>query len=50
MIERVGIGRRNQPQCKQQLLWNADGYVEGIYYIKLQVGDEVANGKMVKVK
>jgi hypothetical protein len=39
----------NQPQGKQQLIWNAEGYADGIYYYRLQVGDAVANGKMVKV-
>ena len=40
----------NQPQGKQQLIWNTEGYADGVYYYRLQVGDEVANGKMVKVK
>ena len=40
----------NQPQGKQQLIWNAEGYSDGIYYYKLKVGDAIANGKMVKVR
>jgi len=40
----------NQSQGKQKLIWNAEGYADGIYYYRLQVGDAVANGKMVKVK
>jgi hypothetical protein len=40
--------KENQPQGKQQLIWNAEGYADGIYYYRLQVGDAVANGKMVK--
>jgi hypothetical protein len=40
----------NQPQGKQQLIWNAEGYADGVYYYRLQVGDAVANGKMVKVR
>ncbi|MEE4260793.1 MAG: T9SS type A sorting domain-containing protein [Bacteroidales bacterium] len=39
-----------QPQGKQQLIWNAEGYAGGIYYYRLQVGDALANGKMVKVR
>ncbi|MEE4260848.1 MAG: T9SS type A sorting domain-containing protein [Bacteroidales bacterium] len=39
-----------QPQSKQQLIWNAEGYANGIYYYRLKVSDEVANGKIVKVR
>jgi len=39
-----------QPQGQQQLIWNAEGYSDGIYYYRLQVGDAIANGKMVKVR
>ena len=35
---------------QQQLIWNAEGYADGIYYYKLQVDDEVTNGMMVKVR
>lgn len=41
--------QENQPQGKQQLIWNAERYADGIYYYRLQVGDAIANGKMVKV-
>jgi len=40
----------NQPQGKQQLIWNAEGYSDGIYYYRLQAGEQTANGKMVKVR
>jgi len=40
----------NQPKGSQQLIWNAEGYADGIYYYRLQVGDAIANGKIVKVK
>lgn len=40
---------KNQIKGKQQLIWNADGLPDGIYYFKLQAGEQVANGKMVKV-
>ena len=42
--------QENQSQGKQQLLWNGEGYTDGIYYYRLQAGEQVANGKMVKVK
>jgi hypothetical protein len=40
----------NQQQGSQQLKWNAEGCIVGVYYYRLQVGDEVANGKMVKLR
>lgn len=40
----------NQSQGKQQLIWNAESFADGIYYYSLQIGEKVANGKMVKVK
>jgi len=40
----------NQPQGMQKLIWYAEGYADGVYYYRLQVGDAIANGKMVKVK
>ena len=39
-----------QPQGKQQLIWNAERFPDGIYYYRLQVGEQTANGKMVKVR
>ena len=41
--------QENHSQGKQQLIWNAEKYADGIYYYSLQVGDEVTNGKLVKV-
>jgi hypothetical protein len=40
----------NQQPGNQQLIWNAEGYAEGVYYYRLKAGDAVANGKMVKVR
>jgi len=40
----------NQPQGKQQLIWNTEGYADGIYYYRLQAGEQIASGKMVKVR
>ena len=42
--------QENQTQGKQQLQWKAESYADGIYYFRLQAGDAVANGKMVKIK
>ena len=48
--KQVEIIQENQPQGKQQLTWNADRHSNGIYYFRLQAGDVIANGKMVKVQ
>jgi len=40
----------NQQQGKQQIIWNAEGYVDGVYYYRLRTGEQVANGKVVKVR
>ena len=50
MGKQVYQKQENQPQGKQQLIWNAEGYPDGIYYYRLQVGEQVTNGKMVKVR
>jgi len=42
--------QENQPQGKQQLIWNAEVLPDGIYYYRLQAGEQTANGKMVKVR
>lgn len=42
--------QENQPQGLQQLKWNAERYSDGIYYYTLQAGEQVTNGKMVKVR
>lgn len=42
--------QENQSQGQQQLIWNAEGYADGVYYYRLQIGDAVVSGKMVKVR
>ncbi len=39
MGKQVYQTKENQAQGTQQLIWNAEGYAEGVYYYKLQVGD-----------
>ena len=34
---------------EQQFKWNADGLPAGIYYFRIQAGDKVGSGKMVKM-
>ncbi len=42
--------QENQSQGNQLLIWNAESYPEGVYFYRLQVGDGVANGKVLKVR
>jgi len=42
--------QENQPNGKQQLLWYAERLPDGIYYFRLQAGEQVAHGKMVKCR
>ena len=46
----VYLRSEKQAQGKQQLIWNAEKFAEGIYYFKIQAGEQLANGKMVKVR
>ena len=39
-----------QTQGSQQLHWKADDQPDGLYYYRLQVGEQITNGKLVKVK
>ena len=50
MGERVYQIDENQTQGKQQLIWNVENFPDGIYYYRFQAGDQVASGKMIKVK
>lgn len=40
----------NQSVGLQKIIWNAEELPDGIYYFWIQAGDQLANGKMVKVK
>ena len=42
--------RDNQLHGLQMIVWNGEKFPDGIYYYRLQVGDAIANGKMVKVR
>jgi hypothetical protein len=39
----------SQEKGEQKIQWNAEGLPAGIYYFRLQAGDKVGSGKMVKV-
>lgn len=40
----------NQLPGKQQLIWNAEGNADGVYFFGLQVGDQISNGKIVLMR
>jgi hypothetical protein len=46
LIEKI---EQEQPKGEQQIHWNAQGLPAGIYYYRIQAGDKVCGGKMVKV-
>ena len=48
--ERVDIIREKQTQGVQKIVWSADKLPAGIYYIRLQAGEQLASGKMVMVR
>ncbi|PLW93665.1 MAG: hypothetical protein C0591_14225 [Marinilabiliales bacterium] len=42
--------QENLTQGKHQLIWDAEGIPDGIYYYRLQTGIEMAIGKLMKVE
>jgi hypothetical protein len=42
--------RQDQPKGEQQVQWNAEGLPAGMYYFRIQAGDQVGSGKMVKIE
>ena len=46
------VGQLHKPLIAQILyiLWNAERYPDAIYYYTLQAGEQIANGKMMKVR
>jgi len=46
----VYLHSEDQSQGSQQLNWKAQDMPEGLYYYRLQAGEQTANGKMVKVR
>lgn len=42
--------QENQPQGTHKLIWNPNGYADGIYYYSLQIGDDFSKGKLVKAR
>ena len=41
---------QEQRKGEQQILWNAEGLPAGMYYFRIQAGDKVGAGKIVKMR
>jgi len=48
--EQVEVIQQNQSEGKQQVTWNAEGLPSGVYYYKMQAGNQIASGKMILVR
>jgi hypothetical protein len=46
--EQIDIICKNQSQGLQKVVWNAKGLPAGIYYFRIQVGDQVVAKKIIK--
>ena len=42
--------QENQLQGKQQIIWNSEGFPDGIYYYRIQVGEQTSNGNIAKLR
>ena len=42
--------QEKQDKGEQRIQWNAEGLTAGMYYFRLQTGDKVGGGKMVKME
>ncbi len=48
--KQIEVIHEKQSQGMQKVIWIAEGLPDGIYYYRIQLGNQVANGKMVKVR
>lgn len=48
--KQVSFIQQNQSEGKQQISWDATGQPSGIYYFRLQAGEQVAIGKLLLVR
>ena len=48
--KQVELIQQTQSQGKQQVSWDASGLPSGVYYFRMQAGEQVASGKMVVVR
>lgn len=48
--KQVEVIRQQQSAGQQQIVWNAEGLPSGVYYYRIQAGEQVASGKMMFMK
>jgi len=48
--KQIEVIEKNQPQGLQKVVWNPRNLPNGVYYIRLQAGEQVASGKMVVLR
>ncbi len=48
--EQVEVIWQQQNSGKQQVIWNAEGLPSGVYFYRMQAGEQVSLGKMVLVR
>lgn len=48
--EKIDVIRQQQSSGKQQVVWNAEGLPSGVYYYRIQAGDQMASEKMILLK
>jgi len=46
----VDLIQKKQSQGKQQMVWDAEGLPAGIYYFRLQAGEQVSSGKVLLMR
>ena len=47
LIEKI---EQDQPKGEQKVQWNAEGLPAGMYYFRLQTGEQYGSGKMIKME
>ncbi len=48
--EEIEVIRQQQPSGKQQVIWNAEGLPTGVYYYRMEAGEQMTSGKMMLVR
>jgi len=48
--ELVKVMRQKQPAGQQQVVWDAEGLPAGVYYFRLEAGESIVKGGLIKIK